>query len=244
MKKYQVYWLTIITLICLLSLTLSVCSVIDYSFLAESFIGIVGTYIGIAVTLIIGYQIFNIIEFREELKVQKQTNDNIIEKNTILQNKLAEQQDAINKYQSRLEESKNMLYSIFSYKDENDSFRAFVSMHLALWYALDSESEYINDIFSNLRTFVDTLCGRSFGLYGCMTTKEGVSYINSSQHVFYMKTVKEYIDYCMTPVLEVDKRIKSHNSYKTIRFEYESIMKELMRKLEWIATNPCNVSEE
>ena len=122
-------------------------------------------------------------------KVQKQANDNIIEKNTILQNKLAEQQDAINKYQSRLEESKNMLYSIFSYKDENDSFRAFVSMHLALWYALDSESEYINDIFSNLRTFVDTLCGRSFGLHGCMTTKEGVSYINSPQHVFYMKTI-------------------------------------------------------
>lgn len=84
MKKYQVYWLTIITLICLLSLTLSICSVIDYSFHAESFIGIVGTYIGIAVTLIIGYQIFNIIEFREELKVQKQANDNIIEKNTIL----------------------------------------------------------------------------------------------------------------------------------------------------------------
>ena len=61
MKKYQTYWLTIITIICLLSLTLSVCSVIDYTFLAESFIGVVGTYIGIAVTLIIGYQIFNII---------------------------------------------------------------------------------------------------------------------------------------------------------------------------------------
>ena len=96
MKKYQIYWLTAITLICLLSLTLSVCSVIDYSFCADSFIGIVGTYIGIAVTLIIGYQIFNIIEFREELKVQKRANDNIIEKNAILQNKLAEQQDAIN----------------------------------------------------------------------------------------------------------------------------------------------------
>ena len=80
MKKYQIYWLTVITLICLLSLTLSVCSVIDYSFCADSFIGIVGTYIGIAVTLIIGYQIFNIIEFREELKVQKRANDNIIEK--------------------------------------------------------------------------------------------------------------------------------------------------------------------
>ena len=75
MKKYQTYWLTIITIICLLSLTLSVCSVIDYTFLAESFIGVVGTYIGIAVTLIIGYQIFNIIEFRDELKVQKRAND-------------------------------------------------------------------------------------------------------------------------------------------------------------------------
>ena len=137
-----------------------------------------------------------------------------------------------------------MLYSIFSYKDENDSFRAFVSMHLALWYALDSESEYINDIFSNLRTFVDTLCGRSFGLYGCMTTKEGVSYINSPQHEFYKKPIKEYIDYCMTPVLEVDKRTKTHNSYKIIRFEYENITKKLKRKLEWIATNPCNVPEE
>lgn len=116
MKKYQIYWLTVITLICLLSLTLSVCSVIDYSFCADSFIGIVGTYIGIAVTLIIGYQIFNIIEFREELKVQKRANDNIIEKNAILQNKLAEQQDAINRYHSKLEESKNMLYSIFHTK--------------------------------------------------------------------------------------------------------------------------------
>ena len=160
-----------------------------------------------------------------------------------LQNKLAEQQDAINRYHSKLEESKNMLYSIFSYKDDNDSFRAFVSMHLALRYALDSESEYINDIFSNLRTFVDTLCGRSFGLYGCME-QNGVFYINSPQHVFYKKTVKEYIDYCMTHVLEVDKRIKSHAAYNTIRFEYESIMKELMRKLEWIETNPCNVVEK
>ena len=140
MKKYQTYWLTIITIICLLSLTLSVCSVIDYTFLAESFIGVVGTYIGIAVTLIIGYQIFNIIEFRDELKVQKQANDRIIENNAILQNKLKEQQNVISQYQSRLEESKNMLYSIFSYKDESDSFRAFVSMHLALRYALDSES--------------------------------------------------------------------------------------------------------
>ena len=243
MKKYQTYWLTIITIICLLSLTLSVCSVIDYTFLAESFIGVVGTYIGIAVTLIIGYQIFNIIEFRDELKVQKQANDRIIENNAILQNKLKEQQNVISQYQSRLEESKNMLYSIFSYKDESDSFRAFVSMHLALRYALDSESEYINDIFSNLRTFVDTLCGRSFGLYGCMK-QNGVFYINSPQHVFYMKTVKEYIDYCMTNVLEVDKRIKSHAAYNTIRFEYESIMKELMRKLEWIETNPCNVVEK
>ena len=244
MKKYQTYWLTIITIICLLSLTLSVCSVIDYTFLAESFIGVVGTYIGIAVTLIIGYQIFNIIEFRDELKVQKQANDRIIENNAILQNKLKEQQNVLSQYQSRLEESKNMLYSIFSYKDESDSFRAFVSMHLALRYALDSESEYITDIFSNLHTFVDTLCGRSFGIYSCIQTKEGVYYINVPQHVFYMKTVKEYIDSCMTHVLEVDKRIKSHAAYNTIRFEYESIMKELMRKLEWIETNPCNVVEK
>ena len=48
----------------------------------------------------------------------------------------------------------------------------------------------------------------------------------------------------MTHVLEVDKRIKSHAAYNTIRFEYESIMKELMRKLEWIETNPCNVVEK
>ena len=47
----------------------------------------------------------------------------------------------------------------------------------------------------------------------------------------------------MNRVLEVDKQIQSHIAYKTIRFEYESVMEELRRKIEWIISNPCNVPE-
>ena len=241
MKKYQLYWLTTLTVLCLLSLTISVCAVVDYTFLAESFIGIIATYIGVAITIVIGYQIFSVIEFRDDLKTQKNANEGIIKENMILQRKITEQQQSIDKYLSRLEESKNMLYALYLYKDEDDSFRAFSSMHLALLYALDCESEDIDDILSNLRIYVNTLCGHYFGITGCAKTKEGVCYINSPQHIFYKKTVKEFIDYCMTKVWDVDKKIRIHTSYKNIHYEYESIMCELVKKLEWISRDPCNV---
>ena len=146
MKKYQLYWLTTLTVLCLLSLTISVCAVVDYTFLAESFIGIIATYIGVEITMVICYQIFSVIEFRDDLKTQKNANEGIIKENMILQRKITEQQQSIDKYLSRLEESKNMLYALYLYKDEDDSFRAFSSMHLALLYALDCDSEDIDDI--------------------------------------------------------------------------------------------------
>lgn len=241
MKKYQLYWLILLSILCLLSLTISICSVLDYSFLAESYIGIVGAYIGITVTIVIGYQIFSVIEFREDLKKQKKDNQRILQKNTILQKRLQDQQQTINKQNSRIEESINMLFAIFSYKDAGDSFNSFVSMQKALLLAIDCNSNHVDDIFIYLHKFIETMNGHSFDIYGCCKTKENICIINNPQHIYYKKTVKEYIDYCMTSVLDIDKKIKDHDKYIIVRYEYENIMKELFNKLERISEDPCNV---
>jgi uncharacterized membrane protein YidH (DUF202 family) len=68
MKKTS--WLNFIAIIiAIISLGFSLFKVVPNStFNNDTFIGVIAAFIGISVTLLIGYQIFNVVEVREKIK--------------------------------------------------------------------------------------------------------------------------------------------------------------------------------
>ena len=62
------YWMLLLTLLCVISLGFSLFRVFPCEVGNETFLGIVLSAVGIIVTLVMGYQIFSVVEFRGELQ--------------------------------------------------------------------------------------------------------------------------------------------------------------------------------
>lgn len=163
------YWMLLLTLLCVISLGFSLFRVFPCEVGNETFLGIVLSAVGIIVTLVMGYQIFSVVEFRGELQKQKEENIKLAHDNAKLQQMIRNQMGALDKQKGRIEEGLNMCFSYINYFSGQDvctAFGAFVPMLDALYYSLDSDEDGIDDIFSNLRLFVSKIQTQSFAIPG------------------------------------------------------------------------------
>ena len=108
------YWMLLLTLLCVISLGFSLFREFPCEVGNETFLGIVLSAVGIIVTLVMGYQIFSVVEFRGELQKQKEENIKLAHDNAKLQQMIRNQMGALDKQKGRIEEGLNMCFSYTS----------------------------------------------------------------------------------------------------------------------------------
>lgn len=241
-SKYK-YWMLLLTLLCVVSVIFSILRVVPCEIGNDTFLGTIVTLMSIVVTLVIGYQIFSVVEFRGELQRQKGENQKLSKDNACLQQIVGEQLQKINKQKSRIEEGLNMCFWILNYLSGQDivtSYRAFIPMLNALFYSMDSEKDDFEDIFSSLRLFISNMQGLSFDIPGSVVIGEKTLVNANSGHPFNGRPVDEYLDYCLKPIREVDDKIRSHKRFKVMQFEYNTVMSMFYKKIEQVSKDPQN----
>lgn len=95
-------WMLLLTLLCVISLSFSLFRVFPCEVGNETFLGIVLSAVGIIVALVMGYQIFSVVEFRGELQKQKEENIKLAHDNAKLQQMIRNQMGALDKQRGSL----------------------------------------------------------------------------------------------------------------------------------------------
>ena len=178
-------------------------SVIDLG----TFIGVCAAFIGISVTLLIGYQIYNVMEIKSKLsdiQILKDKIEEIKAKTTTQQNELYE---AIHILQSREPQLKN------TYNPN-----AFLHFMAAIPYSLslpEKKEGYI-ELLKELEDNMMHILLPSFG---------------SGPKEVFEKGVKEL----RKLYLETDRDIRNHANYWMIKDKYEDLIKKFEKRLDIIS---------
>ena len=82
----------ILLLFSITAILFSLLKVTPFEVTNETYIGTIVSLLSLATAFVIGYQIYNAIEFRKEIEIQRKKYDNIIRRNEEIENKLKQQE--------------------------------------------------------------------------------------------------------------------------------------------------------
>ncbi|WP_321308930.1 hypothetical protein [Marinifilum fragile] len=138
----QNFFNIILIIIFLITIGFSIFKVTPFTITGDTFIGIIAAFIGIIVTLHIGFQIIKYLEIKDELKEIKTNREEIIK---------AQKQVAISENKSQ-----EIYYTLLAKSmDYNQNcVERFLTQLEALIYALKTDTKDFDDIFKQLRTYI------------------------------------------------------------------------------------------
>lgn len=232
----------IIGIISVFALVFSLIRVMPFEVSADTYVGIIVTLLSVAVTVAIGYQIFNIIEFKQKLEshadenaaVRKEilnTKDEVkklqveLQKRISRNNNLSEMRDALNEadYLFRCDPEKYCIESIST-------------LMTALYYALESDYEHFDCIFHDFRKYITNITSHTLQAVGGCQTTDGVWHVIRNNKEW---TLDEWIDDVMCATLfSRENMIKNHSNYPEIKYEYIRVTKILRDRIDAIKKNP------
>lgn len=190
--------LSIITIV-LFFVKVSPNSIVD----SNTFISVLAAFIGVSVTLLLGYQIYNVVEMRDKLAKIDELQKQLSETKDNLQQQILSQSEGFNIIQARLYSKDLSLQTL--------SFTLFLcAIHDAL--SLDHKDDGYDWMLDELKTYMLELSANHFN--GGKEQRE--EKINDFK--------KEYA--------ECDKLIRQHPKYYVIRRQYEEYMTAFDERLE------------
>lgn len=183
MKLHSTFWLALIALaISIVTIILFFVKVTPNSIVdGLTFISIIATFIGISVTLVIGFQIYSTIAIKDRLKHIEsinddlvKTKDSLVELEIQLKGRIAETEA---KYNAKI----------------NNYAAAFTSLHTALSYYcnLDLMKEVIPPMLKLLKAYADQICNDEFDPI-CKNTLIDTLFISLNSESMILKTTKYY----------------------------------------------------
>lgn len=212
------FWLSLLAfVISIVALAVFFCKVKPYCVVTiDTYIGVIAGFIGISVTLLVGYQIYNALDLRqritavETLKISMESQQQQLE---VLKN---EQAEGIEIIQARL-----------FLNTPRMALEAFLHFHSAIRYSLsvDHRREGYKWLLNELNEYMLGISNRAF--VDCISQKDFQNKINELKS-FYQ---------------EYDREIRNHANYLYIRDGYEELMSKFEKRLDNIA-NLKNVSLE
>ena len=228
----------------LLSLFFSWYKVIPCEITNDTYIGTIVTTLSIVITLVIGYQIINVIEIRKDLREQRAENEK--ERNHYAQLiKDAEQKSLmlerkIKNQENETAEGLNLLNALIVFYNGQDFVTcadAFAIMHKALLYSIETGRTEYEWIFQYLRKFISVMQVQAFNA-SVSHHKDGKITINVLGHPYYGKELKTMLDDYCKPIYEVDGAIRSSYNFIKIKLEYERVMKHFENRIQGILKDP------
>lgn len=207
--------------------------VAPFDITAETYIGTIATFIGISVSILIGYQVYNAIEMRGQLEKQKDTSKKLQDLYDQSELKRIEQEAQMN-------EGFEILSALIEY-NRGQSFivcgNALLHMHGALMYSLNTERIDYDWIFKCIRQYLSEMSQQTFVLN--LVNKGNEYYISDGE--YKEMPLKEFINLSLKPLYDNDSAIRSHNKFPRIKIEYERIMRLLERRINEIAKDPSRI---
>ena len=215
------FWLSIFAIvISTITLTLFFWKVTPYSNVdALTFIGVIAAFIGLSVTMLVGYQIYNAIDLRQRINAVERMKSSFEEQQNQIENLKMEQAEGFEIIQARL-----------FHKTPEMEFYAFLHLHSALKYALSTnhKSEGYKWILDDLESYMLNITTASFSIVmHCLSPKEYIREVNKFK-ALYKAT---------------DTIIRKHANFLYIKARYEVLMVKFEKRLDNIS-NQRNVSSE
>lgn len=212
------FWLSLVAfVISIVALAVFFCKVKPYCVVTiDTYIGVIAGFIGIAVTLLIGYQIYNALDLRQRI--------NAVEK---LKESWEHQQQQLEMLKNEQAEGFEIIQARLFHKTPGMTLDAFLHFHSAIKYALsvDHKHEGYEWLSDELELYMMRIVNGSF--IGCLYPKD------------FQNKIEELRDLYK----ENDLNIRNHPNYFYIRKRYEELMLKFEKRLDNIA-NQKNVSLE
>lgn len=222
----------ILLLLSIIAILFSLLKVTPFEVTSETYIGTIVSLLSLATAFVIGYQIYNAIEFRKEIEIQKKKYDNIIRRNEEIENKLKRQEYA-------MQEGFDIISSLIKYNSDQSFLvcgTAFQCMHRALLSSIETDRVDYEMIFGYLRIYISHMNSQTFTSgFACFPDR---SYRINVPGDNYGKTLQDVIDEFAKPIKEDEKQIRSNKNFCKIQSEYNRVMKLFYHRLSDIAQNP------
>lgn len=229
-KQSAINW--ILFILVLFSIGFSVLHIMPFEISEDTYIGTTTTLLSLAVTLIIGYQIYNAVELKNEIKEQRKLYEEAKKECSEINTELKMQQ-----YQTQ--EGFDIIGSLISYNKSSlaeDSMNAFVQMHHALLSSIETDRDDYEWIFAYMRKFLSNFSGQGFCRnWGQMGDKWIAS---NSPDVKKCKTLDELINDYLKPIRTDERLLRKNNKFVKIKMEYNRIMLILDKVMDKIKENP------
>lgn len=232
----------IIGIISMLALVFSLIRVTPFEVTADTYTGVIVTLLSVVVTFVIGYQIFNIIEFKDKLNSQVEENKSLRKEILGMKEEVQNMQDDLkkridkNEQLSLMRDYENEAQSNFKSNPEKNCINSISSIMSAIYYGLESDCGYMNSLFYEFRRYLTFLSPHALHIFSCVQNKDGVWHVCHNSET---APLNEWIDeiQCVNILLE-DRRIRKHKKYDTIKYEYGRIMKIFKERIDRIKENP------
>lgn len=233
----------------------SLVRVVPFECSSETYIGVLVTLLGIGVTLVIGYQILNVVEIRNKIEKQSEISKKLLIKNKHLEQcltkkikelkKKSEEQEHHNKKRDyEIDEQLDVLRAYNSYNSNAVTHvgDAFLSLHHSLIYGIHIEDNDFSLVFFNLRKYLSEMDKMSIGIVGGITKGEdGIPYIFDGTHKTY---VYDCVDSYCNRIYETENTIKQNANFYLIEDEYNKIMRHFRIRMEWLRVDPNKILTE
>ena len=161
--------------------------VIPFEVTNDTYIGIIATFIGVSVTLLIGYQIFNAIEIKNEILEQKIITAKLKVMNADL-NKIIETQQHVTK------EGFDIISATSLYNNEGRTaaLRAFGILHSSLLHSIKTKRTDYEWIFLLLRKYISEIDWQNL-VGGLSISKDGCCTCNDPNSPYFRKELKDIV---------------------------------------------------
>ena len=200
----------------------------------DTYIGTTTTLLSLAATLIIGYQIYNAVELKNEIKEQRKLYEEAKKECSEINTELKMQQ-----YQTQ--EGFDIIGSLISYNKSDspeNSMNAFTQMHHALISSIETDRDDYEWIFAYMRKFMSNFSGNVYR--GMWIQKNNKWIISNSPYAEDGKTLDDLIDDYLKPIRADESLLRKNNKFVKIRMEYNRIMLILDKVMDKIKENPIN----
>ncbi len=196
----------------------------------QTYIGILATLMGVAATFVVGFQIFNSISHKEEIKELKGTIQFIRDEYEKLKKGQSEAQKELQYLFANIREYKAILDA--EQIDNSNSLKsldAFIHCHKALIYSLNYNSSETRNIFERLYKYLDKITLQNIGML--FEERNGEVYILDTNSSFYKSSLPEALNVILKDFMVDNKIITTHENFSRISILYEDLVQKFYDKL-------------
>ena len=235
MKQWMIN--CVLFIICLTALGFSLMKITPFEIGEDAYVGVITTLLSLAVAFVIGYQIYNAVELKNDVKEQRRLLELTKKENDEYNNYLVKQ-----KYQSQ--EGCDLISALMTYNNGGvaSPINAFAQMHHALLSSIETDRTDYEWIFMNMRKFISEFSPLAF------TQSSGVGN-DGNYHICdnnkRSQKFSEFIDSQLKSLYEEEALLRKNPNFVKIEIEYNRVMKAFTKALDIIKENPIkNVMPE